>query len=39
MVVKPKVAHLGMLRGLLREEIDIDKANEFINNERKKWSI
>lgn len=38
-VVKPKVAHLGMLRGLLREEIDINKANEFIQSERKKWSV
>ena len=38
MIVKPKVAHLGMLRGLLRKEIDIDKAHEFIQSERKKWS-
>ncbi len=38
MIVKPKIAHLGMLRGLLRDEIDIDKAHEFIQSERKKWS-
>ena len=36
-IVKSKVAHLGMLRGLLRKEIDIDKAHEFIQSERKKW--
>lgn len=39
MVVKPKVAHLGMLRGLLSEEININKANEFIQSERKKWRV
>ncbi len=38
MIVKPKIAHLGMLRGLLREEIDVEKADEFIQSERKKWS-
>ncbi len=37
MVVKPKVSHLGMLRGLLRDEIIIEKADEFIQSERNKW--
>ena len=37
-VIKPKVSHMGMLRGLLKEEIDIEKANSFIKSERKKWS-
>ena len=36
-IIKPKTAHLGMLRGLLREEIAIDKAFEFIQSERQKW--
>ena len=38
-VIKPKTAHLGMLRGLLREELDLEKANDFIKTERKKWSL
>lgn len=38
-VVKPKVSHLGMLRGLLSEDINIKKANEFIQSERKKWRV
>jgi len=39
LVLKPKVAHLSMLRGLLREEIDLEKADSFIQTERKKWRI
>jgi AbrB family looped-hinge helix DNA binding protein len=39
LVIKPKASHLGMLRGLLREEIVLDKAIEFIQYERKKWRI
>lgn len=38
-IIKPKTTHLGMLRGLLSEEIDLKKAEEFINSERKKWKI
>ena len=38
-IVKPKVIHLGMLRGLLREELNFEKASEFIESERKKWRI
>ncbi|MCJ7651349.1 MAG: AbrB/MazE/SpoVT family DNA-binding domain-containing protein [Candidatus Lokiarchaeota archaeon] len=38
-VIKPKATHLGMLRGLLREEIALDNALEFIQSERKKWRI
>ena len=38
-VIKPKTARLGMLRGLLREELDLEKANDFIKTERKKWSL
>jgi len=38
-VIKPKVSHIGMLRGLLSEEIDFEKAKSFIESERKKWRI
>ena len=38
-IIKPKITHLGMLRGLLREEIDLEKADEFIKSEREKWRI
>ncbi len=38
-IIKPKTAHLGMLRGLLREEIAVDKAIDFVQSERKKWRI
>lgn len=38
-IIKPKIVHLGMLRGLLREEIDFNKAIKFIQSERKKWRI
>ncbi len=31
--------HLGMLRGLLREEIDVMKADDFLQQERKKWRL
>ena len=39
LIVKPRATHLGMLRGLLREEIDIEKAEKFLQSERKKWSL
>ncbi len=38
-IIKPKTAHLGMLRGLLREEISLNKAIDFIQSERKKWRM
>jgi len=38
-IIKPKTAHLGMLRGLLREEIALNKAIDFIQSERNKWRI
>lgn len=39
LIIKPKIAHLGMLRGLLRGELDLEKVNDFIKAERKKWSL
>lgn len=38
-IIKPKISHIGMLRGLLRDEINIEKAKSFIDSERKKWRI
>ena len=38
-VIKPEIARLGTLRGLLKDEIDIKRASEFIDNERKKWRL
>ncbi len=38
-IIKPKTAHLGMLRGLLQEEIALNKAIDFIKAERNKWRI
>jgi AbrB family looped-hinge helix DNA binding protein len=38
-IIKPRTAHLGMLRGLLREEITLNKAINFIQSERKKWRV
>ncbi len=38
-IIKPKPTHLGMLRGLLREDINLEKAEEFIQSERKKWRV
>ncbi len=38
-IVSPKVMHIGMLRGLLREEIDVKKVDEFLKSERKKWRL
>ncbi|MHA1764905.1 MAG: AbrB/MazE/SpoVT family DNA-binding domain-containing protein [Promethearchaeota archaeon] len=37
-ILNPPV-HLGMLRGILHEEIDVTKAEEFIQQERKKWRL
>ena len=37
--VKPRTSNLKMLRGLLRDEIDLKKAESFIDKERKKWRI
>ncbi len=38
-IVSPKIMHIGMLRGLLREEIDVKKVDEFLKSERKKWRL
>ncbi|HME51755.1 MAG TPA: AbrB/MazE/SpoVT family DNA-binding domain-containing protein [Candidatus Lokiarchaeia archaeon] len=38
-LIKPDIARIGTLRGLLKDEIDITKATEFIDNERKKWRL
>ncbi len=38
-IIKPKISHIGMLRGLLRDEINVEKAKSFIDSERKKWRI
>ncbi len=38
-IVSPKVMHIGMLRGLLREEIDVKKVDDFLKSERKKWRL
>jgi len=39
LIIKPKSTHLGMLRGLLREDIDFEKADQFIQSGRDKWRI
>ena len=38
-IIKPRTRHLGMLRGLLRKEITLNKAIEFIQSERQKWRL
>jgi AbrB family looped-hinge helix DNA binding protein len=38
-LVKPKISRIGVLRGILKEEIDINKAAAFIEAERKKWRL
>ncbi|MHA1379205.1 MAG: AbrB/MazE/SpoVT family DNA-binding domain-containing protein [Candidatus Helarchaeota archaeon] len=38
-LLKPKINELNKLRGILRQEIDLKKAEEFINDERKKWRL
>ncbi len=38
-IIKPRIMNLRILRGLLRDEIDFEKAEEFIKIKRKKWSI
>lgn len=38
-LITPKVSHLGMIRGLLKDEIDLKKAQEFIKTERAKWRL
>jgi len=38
-IVSPKAMHIGMLRGLLREEIDVKKVDDFLKSERKKWRL
>ena len=38
-LVKPKMARIGALRGILKDDIDINKASSFIEEERKKWRL
>ena len=38
-LIKPKILNLGMLRGLLQDEINVEKADTFIKKERSKWRI
>lgn len=38
-VIRPKATLLGMLRGLLKEEIDMEKAISFIQSVRKNWRL
>ena len=38
-IVSPRKMHIGMLRGLLREEIDVKKVDDFLKSERKKWRL
>ena len=37
--ISPIVYNFRMLRGLFKNEIDLDKAVEIIKNEQKKWSL
>jgi AbrB family looped-hinge helix DNA binding protein len=37
-LIKPRLATMSMLRGILRGKVDLDKARDFIRSERKKWS-
>lgn len=38
-LIKPKKNTLKQLRGLLQEELDVSKAESFIQAERRKWRI
>ena len=38
-LIKPKRNNLRALRGLLKDEIDAEKADEIIRKEREKWRI
>jgi len=38
-IVKPKISNMSILRGLLKDTVDLDKAKSFIESERKKWRI
>jgi AbrB family looped-hinge helix DNA binding protein len=37
--ISPIVYNFRMLRGLFKNEIDLDKAAEIIKNEQKKWRL
>ncbi|MHA1730992.1 MAG: AbrB/MazE/SpoVT family DNA-binding domain-containing protein [Promethearchaeota archaeon] len=39
LLVKPKFVPNHALRGILRDEIDIDRVESFIDEERKKWRL
>ncbi len=38
-LITPKISQLGMIRGLLKDEIDLNKVKEFIKTERAKWRV
>jgi len=38
-LIKHELVNPRMLRGLLRADIDVQKAESFIREERKKWSL
>ncbi|MHA1698029.1 MAG: AbrB/MazE/SpoVT family DNA-binding domain-containing protein [Promethearchaeota archaeon] len=38
-LIKPKRNSLMALRGLLMDEIDVEKADEFVRQEREKWRV
>ena len=38
-LIKPKLVRTNALRGLLKDEIDVEKASNFISEERKKWRV
>ena len=38
-LIKKKNSNLRVLRGLLSDEIDLQKAENFINAERRKWRL
>jgi AbrB family looped-hinge helix DNA binding protein len=38
-LIKPQQANLGVLRGILRDEIDFNSAQELLKKERSEWRI
>ena len=38
-ILKPGLNPMRRLRGVLREELDVDKASEFIRKTRREWRI
>ncbi|MGV9173125.1 MAG: AbrB/MazE/SpoVT family DNA-binding domain-containing protein [Promethearchaeia archaeon] len=39
LVIKPKMKNLKILRGLLKEDINLEKVSDFLSNESKKWRL